>query len=74
MDLPQAGLRCIGWLPDGMDDRALTRKTVEHGLGILPISGFCLEPLARKGLLLGYGGYKTLEIKDGVRRLKAGCN
>ncbi|NOT05372.1 MAG: PLP-dependent aminotransferase family protein [Anaerolineales bacterium] len=71
MDSPQAGLRCIGWLPEGMDDRAVIRKSVEHGLGILPISGFCIEPLARKGVLIGYGGYKTLEIKDGVRRLKA---
>ncbi len=30
-----------------------------------------MEPLARQGLLLGYGGFSAPEIKAGVRRLAA---
>jgi GntR family transcriptional regulator/MocR family aminotransferase len=68
---PEAGIHCVGWLPAGMDDQALVRQGAAHNLDLTPISIFCLEPLARTGLLLGYGGYSVAEIKAGVRRLAA---
>jgi len=68
---PEAGIHCIGWLPDGMDDLAVVRQAAAHGLDLWPVSNFSIEPLARQGLLLGYGGYNVQEIKDGVRRLAA---
>ena len=68
---PEAGIHCVGWLPEGMDDQALVRQGAAHGLDLTPISIFCMEPLARKGLLLGYGGYSVAEIRAGVRRLAA---
>jgi GntR family transcriptional regulator / MocR family aminotransferase len=66
---PEAGIHCIGWLPDGMDDLALVRKAADYDLDLTPVSSFSIEPLARKGLLLGYGGYSIQKIKDGIRRL-----
>ena len=66
---PKAGIHCIGWLPEGMDDLSLVRKAAAQGLDLWPISNFCIEPLARKGLLLGYGGYSVSEIKDAAGRL-----
>jgi GntR family transcriptional regulator/MocR family aminotransferase len=71
IDSPEAGIHCIGWLPDGMDDVAVADKAAEYQLHLTPISSFCIEPLNRKGLLLGYGGYDVHEIKNGVRRLGA---
>ena len=71
IDSPEAGIHCIGWLPDGMDDLAVVRQAAAHGLDLWPVSHFSLEPLARQGLLLGYGGYSVQEIKAGVRRLAA---
>ncbi len=68
---PEAGIHCVGWLPAGMDDQTLVRQGAAHNLDLTPISIFCLEPLARKGLLLGYGEYSVAEIKAGVRRLAA---
>jgi GntR family transcriptional regulator/MocR family aminotransferase len=68
---PEAGIHCVGWLPAGMDDQALVRQGDAHKLDLTPISIFCMEPLARKGLLLGYGGYSVAEIRAGVRRLAA---
>jgi len=52
-----------------MDDLSLVRKAAAQGLDLWPISNFCIEPLARKGLLLGYGGYSVSVIKDAARRL-----
>jgi GntR family transcriptional regulator/MocR family aminotransferase len=71
IDSPEAGIHCVGWLPDGVDDLALAHKAADYDLNLTPISGFCIEPLARKGLLLGYGGFSVQKIKEGVRRLAA---
>ena len=68
---PEAGIHCVGWLPVGMDEQAVVRQGTAHGLELTPISTFCLEPLARQGLLLGYGGFSVPEIKAGVRHLAA---
>jgi GntR family transcriptional regulator/MocR family aminotransferase len=71
IDAPQAGIHCVGWLPAGMDDLQVAGKAKEYDLQLTPISSFCIEPLARKGLLLGYGGYNVLELKKGLTRLGA---
>jgi len=69
---PEAGIHCIGWLPDGMDDLALARRAAAHGLNLWPVSSFSIKPSStRKGLVLGYGEYSVKAIKDGVRRLAA---
>jgi GntR family transcriptional regulator/MocR family aminotransferase len=66
-----AGIHCVGWLPEGMDDIALVDQAANYDLDLTPISSFCTEPLPRKGLLLGYGGFHVREIRAGVRRLGA---
>ena len=67
----EAGIHCVGWLPDGMNDLAVASKAAKYNLELTPISIFSIEPLSRKGLLLGYGGYSVQEIQAGVRRLEA---
>jgi GntR family transcriptional regulator / MocR family aminotransferase len=66
---PEAGIHCIGWLPDGMDDQSLIERATALGLDLWSVSNFCMKPQARKGLLLGYGGYSVAKIKDGIHRL-----
>jgi GntR family transcriptional regulator/MocR family aminotransferase len=68
---PEAGIHCIGWLPDRMDERSVVRQAAARGIDLTLVSSFSIEPLARKGLLLGYGGFSTHEIKNAVRRLAA---
>jgi GntR family transcriptional regulator/MocR family aminotransferase len=71
IDSPEAGIHCVGWLPKGMDDLGLVRNATVYGLHLTPVSNFSLEPLPRKGLLLGYGGFSIQEIKEGIQRLGA---
>lgn len=71
IDSPEAGIHCIGWLSTGIDDRKLVNKAPEYDLNLTPVSSFSLEPLPRKGLLLGYGGFNIQEIKEGIQRLGA---
>ncbi|HUI90095.1 MAG TPA: PLP-dependent aminotransferase family protein [Anaerolineales bacterium] len=68
---PEAGIHCVGWLPDEIDEAELMEKAVKYDLGLTPISRFSLRPLRRRGLLLGYGGYSAQEIRNGARRLGA---
>ena len=70
IDSPEAGIHCVGWLPYEKDDRILANQAVDYDLNLTPISSFCIEPLAQKGFLLGYGGYTVQEIRAGVRRLE----
>ncbi len=70
IDSPEAGIHCIGWLPEGMDDMELAKQAEKYSLELTPISGFSVEPLPRKGFLLGYGGFGVQAIQQGVERLE----
>ncbi len=65
----EAGIHCIGWLPAGIDDEELVRRASRQDLDLTPISTFAMQPMQRKGLLLGFGGFDVTEIQAGVRRL-----
>jgi GntR family transcriptional regulator/MocR family aminotransferase len=69
IDPPEAGIHCIAWLPAGMDEVLLVRQAVANGLNLWPVSTYSIEPLARPGLILGYGAYSVPEIQDAVHRL-----
>lgn len=71
MDAPDAGLHCIGWLPEGVEDRAVVKAAAKHGLELWPVSHSCIEPLERQGLMLGYGSPTKEALEDGVTRLRA---
>ncbi len=66
---PEAGIHCVGWLPDGMDELALAREASAQGVDLVPVSNFSIEPLTRKGVILGYSEYSVEQIKDGIRRI-----
>jgi GntR family transcriptional regulator/MocR family aminotransferase len=67
----EAGIHCVGWLPDGMDDLSLVHEADAYGIDLAPVSSFSIEPMARKGVLLGYSAYRVDQIRDGVQRLAA---
>jgi GntR family transcriptional regulator/MocR family aminotransferase len=69
IDAPEAGIHCVGWLGNDVDEMALVKQARQHDLELTPISTFSIEPFLRKGLLLGFGGYSTQEIKSAARRL-----
>ncbi|HET6596798.1 MAG TPA: PLP-dependent aminotransferase family protein [Anaerolineales bacterium] len=66
---PEAGMHCVGWLPQGMDAFALVREAANRGVDIVPVSHFSIEPLARDGILLGYSEYSVEQIQNGMRHL-----
>ncbi len=66
-----AGMQLVGWLPDGVDDRAFSRRAAAEGVIATPISPLSVTGLKRGGLLLGYTAIGPRQIREGVKRLAA---
>jgi GntR family transcriptional regulator/MocR family aminotransferase len=65
------GMHVVGWLPEGVSDKVISRKAAEQNLRLAPISAYCAKELPRGGLILGYTAFAENQIKEGVKRLKA---
>jgi GntR family transcriptional regulator / MocR family aminotransferase len=63
------GMHLIGWLDQGIDDRAIARRVKAGGIVTMPLSALASRPLTRGGLLLGYTSIDARTIREGVRRL-----
>jgi GntR family transcriptional regulator/MocR family aminotransferase len=66
---PDTGLHTVAWLPEGLDDRQVSRAAAEHGIEAAPLSSYYAGPCRRGGLVLGYGGVKPPDICAGMREL-----
>jgi GntR family transcriptional regulator/MocR family aminotransferase len=67
---PEAGLRLVGWLPPGIDDRRAAELAARVGIEVDPLSIYGLEPPARGGLLVGFGAAIVANEGDLVDRMK----
>jgi GntR family transcriptional regulator / MocR family aminotransferase len=65
-----AGMHLLALLPPGMNDVKVSRHAAQRRISVMPLSSCCLEPPARGGLILGYGGVNPHQIYDGIRRLR----
>ncbi|MEQ8764645.1 MAG: PLP-dependent aminotransferase family protein [Planctomycetota bacterium] len=67
----EAGLHVVGWLREGLDDRAVSEAASQRGLVTYPVSMFRMRPKGRPGLLLGYACLDEAAIRRGARELRA---
>ena len=68
----EAGMHLMGWLPEGVDDRAAARAALGREVDAPPLSGYRARPARRGergGLMLGYAAYTPREIEDACARL-----
>jgi DNA-binding transcriptional MocR family regulator len=56
-----------GRLPGGM--KLPSTRTTAHDLNLWLVSQYSIEPLAREGLVLGYGDHEEQEMREAVGRL-----
>src|SRR5207244_591242 len=69
IQVADAGLHTIGWLPQGIDDRSAARLAAMAGVETTPLSGFYRGPGRRNGLMLGFAAFSEPELRNGVRKL-----
>lgn len=66
----EAGMHLIAWLPDGTDDREVSRLAAPPLRVAAPaLSTYALAAATRPGLVLGYAAPSDTEMRDGVRDL-----
>jgi GntR family transcriptional regulator/MocR family aminotransferase len=63
-----AGLHLAGWIRGKFDENRLKSSAAELGVGLYPLTPYFLEK-PRPGLLFGYSGISTTDIRKGARRL-----
>ena len=66
-----AGMHVVGWLTGMRHTQAvkLVERARERGLGLYLIAPYCLQPLPRPGLLLGYADLPPADLEGAMRVL-----
>ncbi|HVA57800.1 MAG TPA: PLP-dependent aminotransferase family protein [Gemmatimonadaceae bacterium] len=70
IDRGATGLHVVGWLRDGVSDRAAFEAAQGVGIETPPLSRYCLEATPPPGLLFGYSAITERTIAAAVRRLR----
>lgn len=64
-----AGLHTVGYLSPDVSENAIVERAWQEGITVVPISRFCIEPIDKKGLVLGFSGARPAELQDAVKVL-----
>ena len=65
----ESGFQTIGHLAGELEEQQVADAAAERGIIVAPIRRFCLEPVAMKGLALGFSACQPREIRAGVAGL-----
>ncbi len=63
------GLHTIAWLKRGLCGADVSAAAARRNLTVASIDCFCIEPIEREGLVLGFGGISAARIEAGVKAL-----
>ncbi len=69
VQVSDAGLHAIGWLPQGTDDRSAARLAAAEGVDTVPLSSFYWGLGKQSGLVLGFAAFSAPELRSGARKL-----
>jgi GntR family transcriptional regulator / MocR family aminotransferase len=59
----------VAWLKNGIDDQAAHFALFSVGIETLPLSVYCIKPLGRSGIVLGFSGTHERRIPNLVKRM-----
>jgi GntR family transcriptional regulator / MocR family aminotransferase len=65
----RAGLYTIGYLKNGMGSREAEKRAFAQGIEVLGVDRYALRGPDPKALLLGFGGFDEVAIRQGLIRL-----
>ncbi len=60
------GLHTVGYLGPGLDEAAAAAAAWQRRITTVPLRRFCIEQIAANGLVLGFSGIGTAEIRRAV--------
>lgn len=66
----EAGMYLVAYIKKkALSSSRAARMAALHGVDVMPLSAFSIRPVAREGLVLGYGEFSVEEIRNAVRKL-----
>ena len=60
------GFHTTAYLAEGIDEAELVSQAAAHGVTLAPLSRYCLTPIARKGIVFGFGCASPDDIHSGL--------
>jgi GntR family transcriptional regulator / MocR family aminotransferase len=57
-----AGMHLVGWLPEGVDDEAVSRRAATQGITVAPLSAYMRAARLPPALVLGYTAFSQRAI------------
>ncbi|MEP6619789.1 MAG: PLP-dependent aminotransferase family protein [bacterium] len=66
-----AGMRLLGWLAPGLDDRAMAAEAERRGVVVEPMSKHLEVGSPRRGFMFGYASYNVTQTRAAMRVLAA---
>lgn len=63
------GFHTLAYLAPGLNETAVVAQAAERGVTLVPLGRYCLAPIDRQGLVLGFGSALPEEIRQGVATL-----
>lgn len=63
------GMHIVAWLPEGLNDVAITSAAANAGIALRALSPMCSGNPQLSGLMLGFGGFSAGQLQDAVKRL-----
>lgn len=64
-----SGFHTVGYLDDRVDLPELLEQAHAQGITLVPFGGYCMAPIRRKGLVLGFGSVRPEDIRTGMARI-----
>lgn len=64
-----SGLNTVAYLAPSWSEQEVAEAANQRSITVAPIARFCLEPVERQGLVLGFSGIRPETIVAGVRTL-----
>lgn len=65
------GMHLVLWLADGLDDREVVERAAREGVAVRAVSPMFAPLTGRPGLVLGFGGFSSEQMKAAAQRLAA---
>jgi GntR family transcriptional regulator/MocR family aminotransferase len=63
------GLHTVAFLRPGLDAAQVSAAAAARGLTVAPVDRFCIEPIGRQGLVLGFSGFSVSQISAAIDQL-----
>ena len=61
-----AGFHTVGFFKNKFNENTFTEDAAKRGIELSPIGRYCISPIEKKGVVIGYGASNAAQLEQGV--------